>query len=325
MKHLIPFTKKEPLVAVIRLQGMIAASGAPNALNDAGTAAMIERAFKRGKPKAVALVINSPGGSPAQSSLIAARVRRLAAEKDIPVIAFVEDVAASGGYWLATAADEIFADSNSIVGSIGVISAGFGFPEFLARHGIERRVHTAGKSKTMLDPFRAEKPADIKRLKALQEQIHEGFIAQVKGRRGARLADDPDLFTGEIWVGDAAREVGLIDGIGHLVPVMKSRFGDKVRFATYQRRRPLLGRLAAQVVGDVSASIEDRAAYARSGFRAHEHRQDRHAVSGRYGGPRHVRQAALPRPKTPPVDEMHWLRTLSYWQRPLFLRQIQLG
>ena len=266
MKHLIPFTKKPPLVAVIRLQGTIAASGAPNALNDAGTSAMIERAFKRGKPKAVALVINSPGGSPAQSSLIAARIRRLAAEKGVPVVAFVEDVAASGGYWLATAADEIFADSNSILGSIGVVSAGFGFPEFLSRHGIERRVHTAGKSKTMLDPFRAEKPADVKRLKALQEQIHQGFIAQVKTRRGTRLADDPELFTGEIWVGDAAREVGLIDGIGHLVPVMKSRFGDDVRFATYQRRRPLLGRLTAQVVGDVSASIEDRAAYARFGL-----------------------------------------------------------
>jgi len=266
MKHLIPFTNKDPLVAVVRLQGMITSSGAANSLNDAGLAPMIEKAFKRGKPKAVALVINSPGGSPAQSSLIAARIRRLAAEKDLPVIAFVEDVAASGGYWLATAADEIFADSNSVVGSIGVVSAGFGFPELLARHGIERRVHTAGKSKTMLDPFRAEKPADVKRLKALQDQIHQGFIAQVQARRGDKLVDNPDLFTGEIWIGDAAREVGLIDGIGHLVPVMKARFGDKLRFASYQRRRPLLGRLTAQVIGDVGLSIEERASFARFGL-----------------------------------------------------------
>ena len=245
---------------------MIASTGGPSTLNDAGTAAMIERAFKRRKPVAVALVINSPGGSPAQSALIAARIRRLSEEKDVPVIAFVEDVAASGGYWLATAGDEIFADANSIVGSIGVISAGFGFPEFLERHGIERRVYTSGKSKSMLDPFRPEKPEDVDRLKSLQEQIHESFIAHVKLRRGDKLVEDEDLFTGEFWVGKTAQDKGLIDGIGHLVPTMKARFGDDVRFAVYQRRRPLLGRITGQIVGDLGLTIEERAAFGRFGL-----------------------------------------------------------
>lgn len=266
MRHLIPFTKTPPLVAVIRLQGMIASTGGPSTLNDAGTAAMIERAFKRRKPEAVALVVNSPGGSPAQSALIAARIRRLSEEKDVPVIAFVEDVAASGGYWLATAADEIFADANSIVGSIGVISAGFGFPDFLDRHGIERRVYTSGRSKSMLDPFRPEKPEDVARLKSLQEQIHATFIDQVKARRGDRLVEDDELFTGAFWVGTTAQEMGLIDGIGHLIPTMKSRFGDDVRFAVYQRRKPLLGRIAGRILVDLGLAIEERAAFARFGL-----------------------------------------------------------
>lgn len=265
MRKFLPFISKDPVVAVLRLQGVIA-SGGPGRLNDAGLASMIEKAFGRGKPKAVALVLNSPGGSPAQSSLIAARIRRLSEEKDVPVTAFVEDVAASGGYWLASAADEIYADANSIVGSIGVISAGFGLQDFIARYGIERRVYTAGKSKSMLDPFRPEKEDDVKRLRDLQDQIHDAFIAQIKARRGDRLADHPDLFTGEIWVGEKAREVGLVDGIGHLVPVMKERFGKRTRFAVYKQRRPLLGRLGSAVAADALAGIEDRAAFARFGL-----------------------------------------------------------
>jgi serine protease SohB len=265
MLRFVPFLKSGPRVAVLRLQGVIAAVARGGTLSDASLAPMIERAFRRGKPDAVALVLNSPGGSPAQSSLIAARIRRLADEKEVPVYAFVEDVAASGGYWLACAADEIWVDQNSIVGSIGVISAGFGFNDFIARYGVERRVYTAGKSKSMLDPFQPEKPDDVKRLKELQEQIHETFIAHVKARRGAKLAD-ADLFTGEIWVGERSREVGLTDGVGHLVPKMKEVFGEKVRFMVYQQRRPLLSRFGTQLLGDALAQAEERALYARFGL-----------------------------------------------------------
>lgn len=251
----------------MRLTGTIAAGGrGRGTLNDAGLADVIEKAFARGKPDAVALVINSPGGSPAQSSLISARIRRLASEKDVPVVAFVEDVAASGGYYLASAADEIFVDDNSIVGSIGVISAGFGFQDFIAKHGVERRVHTAGKSKSLLDPFQDEKPEDVARLKELQEQIHDSFIAIVKARRGDRLDDSQELFTGDIWVGARAVEAGLADGVGHLVPVMKERFGDKVKFADYGLRRSWLSRIGVRMMGGALAEIEERAHWARYGL-----------------------------------------------------------
>ncbi len=265
MRRFIPFLKTSPRVAVVRLQGVIASGARGAALNDASTAPMLEKAFRRGKPDAVALLINSPGGSPTQSSLIAARVRRLAEEKDVPVYAFVEDVAASGGYWLAVAADEIWADENSVVGSIGVISSGFGFQDFIARYGIERRVHTAGKSKSMLDPFQAEKPSDVKRLKDLQGQIHDAFIAHVTRRRGDKLAEG-DLFTGDIWVGEKAKEVGLIDGIGHLVPKMKEVFGDKVQFNVYQQRRPFWARFSTRFFDDAVSVVEERIAFSRFGL-----------------------------------------------------------
>ncbi|SEV98190.1 serine protease SohB [Aliiroseovarius sediminilitoris] len=265
MTTYIPFIKKPPLVAVIRLSGVIA-SGARGQLNDAVLAPVIERAFRKGKPQAVALVINSPGGSPVQSSLIAARIRRLAAEKEIPVYAFVEDVAASGGYWLATAADEIYADESSILGSIGVISAGFGLTGLIEKIGVERRVYTAGKSKSMLDPFQPEKPADIKRLKALQMDIHEAFKAQVASRRKGKLAEDEDLFTGDIWLGHAAIEKGLADGIGHVVPKMKEKFGDKVRFRVHGPRRPFISRFGLQLGSDAITAIEERAEFARFGL-----------------------------------------------------------
>ena len=265
MKRFIPFLKSTPKVAVVRLSGVIAA-GSRGSLSDTSMASVIERAFSKGKPKAVALVINSPGGSPVQSSLIAARIRRLSKEKDIPVTAFVEDVAASGGYWLATAADEIIVDESSIVGSIGVISASFGFDKLIAKHGIERRVHTAGKSKTMLDPFQPEKPADVKRLKALQEQIHQSFIAQVTSRRGDKLATGRDLFTGEIWVGQSAIDDGIADQIGHLVPVMQERYGEDVKFIKYGPKRSILQRFGAQIMGEAMASVEERTEYARFGL-----------------------------------------------------------
>lgn len=260
-----PFKKSPPRVAVIRLSGAIAAGGRGTSLNDQGLAPMIERAFAKGKPAAVALVINSPGGSPVQSSLIAARIRRLAKEKDIKVLAFVEDVAASGGYWLACAADEIYVDATSIVGSIGVVYASFGFPKLLENYGVERRVHTAGTSKSMLDPFRPENPDDIEKLKGWQTQIHQVFIDHVKGARGDRLPDE-DLFTGEIWVGQSAIEKGLADGIGHVVPKMKELFGDKVKFSVYGPRRGLLKRVGVSLVSEAQTLIEERALYARFGL-----------------------------------------------------------
>ena len=235
------------------------------ALNDAGLADLLQKAFAKGKPEAVALSINSPGGSPSQSSLISARIRRLAEEKDVKVYAFVEDVAASGGYYIASAADEIWVDRHSVVGSIGVISAGFGLNELMEKYGIERRVYTAGKSKSLGDPFRPEKPEDVARIKALQEHIHGEFIDHVKTRRGNRLNEDMDLFNGDIWVGSEAMPTGLIDGVGHLVPKMKEIFGDKVNFRVYAQKRPLLSRFGASLVGDAISEIEDRAAFQRFG------------------------------------------------------------
>ena len=183
---------------------------------------MIERAFATRGVSAVALAINCPGGSAMQSAMIAARIRRLSAEKKIPVVAFCADVAASGGYWLACAADEIYADASSIVGSIGVIAASFGFCTTRShRLGIERRVHTAGELKSFWDPFRPEQEQDVARLRRLQDRIHHQFIEWVKERRGSRLAGDRDLFTGEFWVGDEALGLGLVDGIGHLAPTMR--------------------------------------------------------------------------------------------------------
>lgn len=267
MKRWLPFIKNDPTVAVIRMQGVIAASGnRRSGLNDAALGPVIEKAFARGKPVAVALEINSPGGSPVQSSLIGARIRRLAEEKDVPVLAFVEDVAASGGYWLAAAADEIYADPNSVVGSIGVISASFGAHDFIERHGIERRVYTAGTSKSMLDPFRPEKKEDVARLKGLLEDIHSNFRTHVTTRRGAKLAQGVDLFNGEVWLAEKAIELGLIDGIGHIKPVLQERFGEKVKLRRYGVRRGLFSRFGAQLIEDAVQGIEERAAFARFGL-----------------------------------------------------------
>jgi serine protease SohB len=262
MKHMIPFLKRPPVVTVIRLHGSIGTGR--SSLSDAALAAVIEKAFKM-KPAAVALSVNSPGGSAVQSSLIAARIRRLADEKSVKVHAFVEDVAASGGYWLACAGDEIWVDDSSIVGSIGVIFASFGFPELMARQGIERRVVTAGKSKSFADPFLPQKPEDIDRLRALQGPIHEAFIAHVKARRGARLAD-ADLFNADVWVGQQAVELGLVDGVAHLVPKMKALYGEKVRLVPLGQKRGLLARFGLSLGEDLLQSVEDRALWARYGL-----------------------------------------------------------
>ena len=265
MRKYLPFLASRPTVSVVRLSGVIGGR-TRGGLNDSGIGPAIDKAFNRGKPAAVVLDISSPGGSPVQSSLIGARIRRLAEEKNIPVIAFVEDVAASGGYWLAAAADEIYADPSSVLGSIGVISASFGADEFIQRHGVERRVYTAGHSKSMLDPFRPEKSEDVARLKQLLEDIHGNFIDHVTSRRGSKLASDTDLFTGEVWLAKRATELGLIDGIGHLRPMIKQRFGDKVKFNRYGTKKGLLSRFGAQIIGDAVDSIEERAAYARFGL-----------------------------------------------------------
>ncbi len=271
MSRWSPFRARPPRVAAIRLQGVIGATVGGGTLSHAALAPVIERAFRKGRPTAVALAINSPGGSPVQSSLIGGHIRRVADELAIPVHAFVEDVAASGGYWLAAAADDIWLDESSIVGSIGVISAGFGFPELLERVGIERRVHTAGEDKSLLDPFRPERSEDIDRLRALQAHVHEHFIGHVTARRGTRIDASRGLFGGEVFVGTQAVEVGLADGIGHMVPKLRSLYGEDVKVRSLTLRRPLLRRLlpgidAGAVIASGVDAVETRAAWSRFGL-----------------------------------------------------------
>jgi serine protease SohB len=267
----LPRLSRRPVVPVLRLQGMIAAGGrlAGGALSDQALAPLVERAFAA-RPAAVALAVNSPGGSAVQSSLIAARIRRLAEEKGVPVHAFVEDLAASGGYWLACAADHIWVDRASIVGSIGVIFASFGFPQAMARLGVERRVVTAGRAKSLADPFLPERPEDVERLKALQGPIHQAFIDHVRARRGARLDAAADLFNADVWTGAEAVRLGLADGVAHLVPKLRELYGDKVRLVPLQARRPLWSRLgagaAAEAAAAALAAAEERAVWARFGL-----------------------------------------------------------
>jgi len=218
------------VVPVVRLSGLIGAvTPLRPGMSLAGVARTLERAFAMKNAKAVALVINSPGGSPVQSRQIYLRIRQLAAEKKLPVLVFVEDVAASGGYMIACAGDEIFCDPSSIMGSIGVVGGSFGFQELIKKIGVERRLYTAGEHKAMLDPFLPENPEDVARVKALQREIHALFIALVKQSRGTRLkgADDV-LFTGEYWAGETSVSLGLADAIGDLRSTLRARYGDKV-------------------------------------------------------------------------------------------------
>ncbi len=255
MKCRIPFIRRSPRVNVVRLAGPIgsAARLSGGGLTDAGVAPLLNAAFRKGRPVAVAIVVNSPGGSPVQSSLIGARIRRLADETGVPVHVFVEDVAASGGYWLACAGDAIWADETSLVGSIGVISAGFGLHDLIQRHGIERRVHTAGESKSFMDPFQPERPEDVARLERLLAPMHDSFKAWVQMRRAGRLAADRELFTGDIWTGGQAVDLGLIDGIAHLEPKMKALFGDKIDLVPHAARRPWIRRLG---IGAADAALD---------------------------------------------------------------------
>ena len=259
------FRDPAPIVTVLRLHGVIGRVGPAGAgLTLEKLEKAIDRAFAARRLKTVALLVNSPGGSPVQSALIAGRIRQLAAEKDIPVVAFTEDVAASGGYWLSCAADEIFADANSIIGSIGVVSSGFGFPRILERLGIERRVHTAGKRKAMLDPFRAEAPEDIVRLKSIQVDMHDSFKNYVRERRGEKLAaPDSELFEGDIWTGSQALSLGLVDGLGDLRTVMRKQFGERVKLRTMN---PPSGGFLRRRFGPGSARDEERISAAISVF-----------------------------------------------------------
>jgi signal peptide peptidase SppA len=270
--------RRGPVVPVVRLSGVIASSGllGSRGLSIDTAAPLLKRAFDTRGARAVAIVINSPGGSPVQSALIGQRIRLLAREKQLEVIAFVEDVAASGGYWLACAADEIVVDPNSIVGSIGVISSGFGFQDLIARFGVERRVHTSGEHKSMLDPFRPEKAEDLERLARLQAEIHENFKAWVRERRAGKLkGDDALLFSGEFWTGQRGVALGLVDGLGELRATLQQRFGEKVHLPMIGPRRRLLSRFGLgtmvgsgmDTIGPATlAAVEERLHWQRFGF-----------------------------------------------------------
>ncbi|MBL4645453.1 MAG: S49 family peptidase [Rhizobiales bacterium] len=273
-----------PIVPVVRLSGMIGQGAAFRpGLTLESVAVQLEKAFSIKPAPAVAIIINSPGGSPVQSNLIYLRIRQLAEENEKTVLVFVEDVAASGGYFIAVAGDEIIADPSSIVGSIGVISASFGFSKAIAKIGVERRVYTSGTSKSTLDPFMPEKKEDVAHLKQLQEEVHETFKDVVKSRRGDLLKEEDDnLFNGLFWTGKAALELGLIDGIGDLRSTLRERYGDKVRLKVidgakgWRLRRKLFAsglavpaideNLVRQIGDGLAGSVEERTLWARFGL-----------------------------------------------------------
>lgn len=275
-----------PVVPVVRLTGVIGFSSPLRpGITLAGVSRLLDRAFAMRRAKAVAILINSPGGSPVQSHLIFRRIRQLAGEKKLPVIVFIEDAGASGGYMIACAGDEIYCDPFSIVGSIGVVGATFGFNKAMEKLGVERRIYTAGDRKAILDPFLPENPADVAHIKAIQEDIHEGFIALVKERRGARLTGpESALFSGEYWAGEEAHRLGLVDGIGEVRSLLRTRFGDKVHLPLIAERgwfgRRLLGMGAPTtplrlgpvfadgegLAADLLSAAEQRAIWARYGL-----------------------------------------------------------
>src|SRR3984957_7564442 len=286
LKEFLParFRRGTAIVPVVRLSGTIGAvTPLRPGMSLAGVARTLERAFATKNAKAVALVINSPGGSPVQSRQIYLRIRQLAVEKKLPVLVFVEDVAASGGYMLACAGDEIFCDPSSILGSIGVVGGSFGFQELIKKIGVERRLYTAGAHKAMLDPFLPENPDDVARVKALQQEIHATFIALVKQSRGARLkgADDV-LFTGEYWAGETSISLGLADAIADLRSTLRARYGDKVLTPVIAPATGLLSGLlgrksagaatqaALEGIGglpdELISALETRAIWAKFGF-----------------------------------------------------------
>ncbi|WP_306156100.1 MULTISPECIES: S49 family peptidase [unclassified Roseibium] len=281
LRRFLPgFLKNDaPIIPVVRLQGPIGMSSPLRPGLSLATAALpLERAFSMKKAPAVALIVNSPGGSPVQSRLIFQRIRDLAKENEKDVLVFVEDVAASGGYMIALAGDEIIVDPSSVVGSIGVVAAGFGFTELIGKIGVERRVYTAGKKKVTLDPFQPEVPEDIEYLKTLQQEIHDTFIDMVKSRRADVLSDDPDLFTGKFWTGSSAVNLGLVDSLGDLRGVLKKRYGDKAEAKLISAPRGLFGRkggvgvnleagaLTAGLGNELISAAEERLMWQRFGL-----------------------------------------------------------
>ena len=281
LRSILPgFGETTTVVPVVRLSGLIGVSAPLRpGLTLASTAAALNRAFGVKRAPAVAIVINSPGGSPVQSHLVYKRIRQLSEEKNKTVIAFVEDVAASGGYMLALAGDEIFVDPSSIVGSIGVVSQGFGFVRLIDRIGVERRLYTSGENKAILDPFRPENPDDVEHLKRLQADVHDHFISLVKARREGRLADDPTLFTGLFWSGRQAVDLGLVDGLGDVRGVLVDRYGKDVtlkvvatsRGSLFRRPSPEIGgglaaRIAAGLADGIVDAAEARAMWSRYGL-----------------------------------------------------------
>ena len=281
LRRMLPRSMRPDIkvIPVVRLNGAIMSGSSPmrQNLNLASVAGLLEKAFADKEAPAVAISVNSPGGSPVQSRLIFRRIRDLATEKNKKVFVFVEDVAASGGYMIAAAGDEIIADPSSIVGSIGVVSASFGFPEMLKKIGVERRVYTAGRNKAVRDPWEPGKEEDVERLKALQLEVHKTFIDLVKQRRGDRLSDHEDLFTGAFWTGEAGLKLGLVDGIGDMRSFLKARFGEKTKMRLIAQPRGLFSRGAGLFGIDAAAFgagaaiglmdvAEERALWARFGL-----------------------------------------------------------
>ena len=259
-------------IPTLRLSGVIGQAGLMRTgLSLTSLDKLIEKLFADKKAPAIALIINSPGGSPTQSSLIANKIINLAKDKNKKVISFVEDVAASGGYWLACAGDEIYVDSNSIVGSIGVISPGFGFVDLLKKIGVERRVYTSGKSKSFLDPFKNEKKEDIERLQNIQEQIHENFISYVKSRRGSRINESKidEIFSGLFWVGQKGIDLGLVDGIGSISEIIEKKFGKKAKIKLIDQKKSFLQRrLSSSLIDseEIFQKIEEKFIWSRYGL-----------------------------------------------------------
>ncbi len=282
LRRMLPkrFRKEGVIVPVVRLSGVISSGGGPlrQSLNLAGVSQALEKAFDMKAAPAVAIVVNSPGGSPVQSRMIYNRIRDLAVEKKKKVLIFIEDVAASGGYMIALAGDEIIADATSIVGSIGVVSGGFGFPELLKKLGVERRVYTAGENKVILDPFQPEKEKDIEYLKSLQLEIHKVFIDMVRERRAGKLTSDETVFSGLFWTGGRGLELGLIDGLGDMRQELRKRFGAKTRLALITGPRSLFGRkapgislgnmggLGAGIASGLAETAEEKALWSRYGL-----------------------------------------------------------
>ena len=267
--------RRTPTIPLVRLAGVVGMRTrpvGPEAVTATGIFPVLRRAFSARGAKAVALAINSPGGSPVQCGLISREVRHLANKHDLPVLAFVEDIAASGGYWLACTADEIFALSSSVVGSIGVINAGFGFPQLLERFGVERRVYAEGKHKGMMDPFSPVREEDVAVLQAVLKDIRTDFLEHVQERRGARLKNDPEqVFSAAVWSGRGALELGLVDELGDMGTVLRERFGDNVRIRDFTPKRrwfrsPVGARAGAEVAAGLLDVLEERAMYARYGL-----------------------------------------------------------